>query len=110
MPMFLHQWIYKSEQVDAIVTECMNREEVVRVATEAFGGKLHHFFFCFGDYDGMAISEFPDQETALACLMTIFGHGGLQRVNTTVLLSPEQSRRAVQLAWQMINDEESEDH
>jgi uncharacterized protein with GYD domain len=95
MPYFLHQWRYKDQQTRAMVSEVSDRAEVVRIATEAFGGTMHMFFYCFGDYDGIAISSYPDNETAFASLMSIFGQGRLAEVHTTVLLPSEEGLGAM---------------
>jgi|KBSSwiStaDraftv2_1062776.scaffolds.fasta_scaffold182519_4 uncharacterized protein with GYD domain len=99
MPLFLHQWSYKDEQVRAMVLERQHREEIVRIATETFGGKLLHFYFCFGEYDGVAVTEFEDNETALACLMSIYADGRLRTVITTPLFTTQQSDAAIERAW-----------
>ena len=80
-----------------------NREHVVSLAVQAFGGKLHQFFFCFGTYDGMAISEFPDSEAALACVMTITSHGGLARCETTALFNVQEGMAAMSHANSLIS-------
>ncbi|GIZ50565.1 GYD domain-containing protein [Noviherbaspirillum aridicola] len=95
MPFFLHQWKYKDHEVKAMLENEQNREHVVSLAVEAFGGNLHQFFFCFGSYDGIAISEFPDSEAALACVMTITSHGGLARCETTALFNVEEGMAAM---------------
>jgi uncharacterized protein with GYD domain len=102
MPYYLHQWTYKDEQIRAMITKPQNRADVVRVATEAYGGKLHHFFFSFGEYDGVSISEFPDNVTAMACLMSIFGEGRLASIKTTALLTAEESQEAMRRALAML--------
>jgi uncharacterized protein with GYD domain len=100
MPLFMHQWVYKDTQVKSMVTQSSDRdrENVVRIATEAFDGTLHNFYFTFGDYDGMSISEFQDNETALACLMSIIGQGRLKSVKTTVLFTNEEAQAAMKRA------------
>ncbi len=98
MPLYLHQWRYNSGEVRAMVTQPQPRADVVKVAAHAFGGTIHGFYFCFGDYDGVAISEFPDDETAMAFLMTVVGQGGLAVTNTTNLLTPEQAVKAMDRA------------
>jgi|SRR6516225_7927774 uncharacterized protein with GYD domain len=98
MPYFMHQWVYKDVEMRKMATCVRNRAEIVRVATRAFGGALHSFFFTFGEYDGISITEFPDKETAMACLMSVVGQGGLMRVRTTVLLTPEEGQEAMQKA------------
>jgi uncharacterized protein with GYD domain len=95
MPFYLHQWRYKDPAVRAMVTNPQNREEVVTVAAKAFNGRLHGFFFCFGDYDGVCISEFPDNQTAMACVMSIVGQGGLVTLRTTALITQEEARGAM---------------
>ena len=102
MPLFMHQWTYKDPQVLAMITNPQDRAEAVGLAVETFGGKLHRFFFCFGDYDGMCITEFPDSETALACLMSIVGLGGLSTIKTTVLITQEEAKAAMMHAHKLV--------
>lgn len=102
MPFFMHQWKYKDPQVRAMVTHPQDRAEIVRDAIEAFQGKLHSFFFCFGDYDGMCITEFPDNKTALASLVSIVGSAGLSSIKTTVLIRQEEAKAAMMLAHDVV--------
>jgi uncharacterized protein with GYD domain len=95
MPFYLHQWNYKDQYIKKMMLEPEDRADVVRTATAAFGGTLHSFFYCFGRYDGVAISEFPDSESALACLMAIFGQGRISGVHTTTLFSADEGLRAM---------------
>jgi uncharacterized protein with GYD domain len=94
----MHQWNYKDPHVREMITKPSDRAEIVRVATEAFGGTLHQFFLAFGEYDGVAISEFPDATTALACVMSIYGQGGLSSLKTTFLVPSDQGKLAMELA------------
>jgi uncharacterized protein with GYD domain len=98
MPLFLHQWSYKDDQIKRMLIEDTDRAEVVRIAIEAFGGTLRSFYYCFGMYDGLAISEFPDSATAFSCLLSIAGQGRVRNVSTTALFSPEEGLRAMQNA------------
>jgi uncharacterized protein with GYD domain len=103
MPYFMHQWSYKDEQIRKTILENSDRSEVVRVAIEAFGGTLHSFFYCFGKYDGIAISEFKDDETAFAALLAVVGQGRVRNVQTTLLFSPEEGLRAMRHAADVID-------
>jgi uncharacterized protein with GYD domain len=98
MPLYLHQWLYKDPSIRAMVTHPQDREEIVRLAIEAFDGKLHGFYMCFGEFDGVAISEFPDNKTAMACMLSIVGQGALATMRTTPLLSMEEARESMLLA------------
>ena len=105
MTLYLHQWTYKEDQVTAMLKRDpaeMNRAEVIRTSAEAFGGKLHAFYYSFGKYDGVAISEFDHETTALACLMAICGDGRIKTVQTTVLFLPEQGVEAVRIAREVL--------
>jgi uncharacterized protein with GYD domain len=102
MPLYMHQWSYKGEQVKQLLLEKADRAEVVRVAIEAFGGTLQSFFYCFGKYDGIAISEFPDSESALASVLAISAQGRINFVHTTALFSPEEGLKAMRNAGEVI--------
>ena len=104
MPFFMSQWTYYDKEVRALLDHPHDRVEIVARAMKAFGGRLHEFYFAFGDYDGVAISEFPDSETALSCFMSFSGEGGLQSFKTTVLLTPEEARRAMDKARQVVSN------
>lgn len=103
MPFFLHQWTYKDSEVRAMVTTPQDREEIVSLAAQAFGGRLHGFYFCFGDHDAMCITEFPDNRTALACVMSIVGHRGLVALKTTALVTTQEARDAMGHATRVVN-------
>jgi uncharacterized protein with GYD domain len=104
MPAFMHQWSYKDVQVHEFLEkpDARARADVVRVSIEAFGGKLLGFYFCFGEYDGVAISEFADEERALACIMMIFGQGRVQHVRTTTLFSPNAVNHSIRIAHSLL--------
>ena len=75
-----------------------DRYEVVSKLLKDYGGTLHSFFLSFGDYDGVAIAEFPDNTAATACLLTILRSGAVSQLKTTVLISPKEALKAMKLA------------
>jgi uncharacterized protein with GYD domain len=79
-----------------MVQHPQDRSEAARAAVESYGGKLHHFFFAFGEFDGVAISEFPDTESATAAALTIGTGGAASATKTTVLISTEEAVRAME--------------
>lgn len=96
MSYYLLQWRFKDEQIKAMVDRPHDRTAEARKAIEAHGGTLHHYFFAFGDYDGIALVEFPHNEACVSSLMTIVGAGGLVALKTTVLITAEEARSAMQ--------------
>lgn len=106
MPTFMHQWSYKDHQVQEFLgkPDARARADVIGAAIEIFDGKLIGFYFCLGEYDGMAVTEFPSEEAALACVMSIIGHGRVVRVHTTTLFTPVSVNRAVKFAHSIVGE------
>jgi uncharacterized protein with GYD domain len=98
MPHYLYQWRYKDPAIQAIIEKPQDRPAELRKAVEAFGGRVHAFFYAFGDYDGIAIVDFPDGESCAACSLTLSGAGGNTLLKTTVLLTAEEGREAMRRA------------
>jgi uncharacterized protein with GYD domain len=95
MPYYMQQWSYKDDQVKKMILERQDREEVIRIITEAHEGTLENFYFCFGEYDGVAIAKYPNNETAMASFMTIYAQGRLRNYKTTVLFTPDENRAVI---------------
>jgi uncharacterized protein with GYD domain len=98
MPFFLYQATYKDQQVKALIDNPQNRETSLRQLIESFGGKLHQFFYAFGEYDAVAISEFPDNESATAAVFSLVSTGVLAKGQTTVLMTPAEAEGAMKKA------------
>lgn len=98
MPYYLIQWKFKDPQIKALTDSPHDRTRESRKAVEAFGGVFHHYFFAFGDYDGFVLAEFPDNQSAMASVLTIAGSGGLAATKTTVLMTADVARTAMNMA------------
>ena len=92
MPYYLFQWKYSNEAVKAMIKTPQDRPAELRKAVEAFSGRLHQFYFAFGDFDGLSIVEFPTNERCAACATTLTGAGANVAFRTTVLLSPDEGK------------------
>ena len=100
MAHFMLQWKYKDTSIQAMLDKPQDRPRELRKAVEAFGGKVHQFFFTLGTYDGLAIVEFPNTESCVACSLTLAGAGANTDLTTTVLLSPVEGSQAMERARQ----------
>jgi uncharacterized protein with GYD domain len=98
MSHYLFQWKYKDPAIKAMLETPQDRAAELRKAVEGFGGKLDCFYFAFGEYDGVAIVEFPNTESCIACSLTLSGGGANAALSTTVLIQPSEGARAMQLA------------
>ncbi|MFW6152867.1 MAG: GYD domain-containing protein [Halobacteriota archaeon] len=60
-----------TEQGISTVESSPHRVDAAKDLAEELGGEYKDFFLTFGQYDGVAILEFPDDETAAQFALTI---------------------------------------
>ena len=60
------------------------------------GGKLHGFWYAFGEQDGYNLFEAPDNVSMAAVALAIGGGGALSSIETTVLLTVEDTLAALE--------------
>ncbi len=58
-------------------------------------GRLHYYFFSFGEYDIVLIYELPDNVTAASLAMVLNAAGTVTEVETTPLLTMEEAVEAM---------------
>jgi uncharacterized protein with GYD domain len=98
MPLYMSQFAYTSDAWAALVKDPQNREDVLRGLIEKLGGRLVSFYYCFGEYDGVCITEMPDETTETASVLASISPGHVKAVKTTVLLTTEQTMEAMRKA------------
>jgi uncharacterized protein with GYD domain len=98
MPHYLLQAAFKDTAMKRLVEHPQPREDVVRKAAESLGGRVLQFYFCFGEYDAMAVVEFPNNEAAMANSLAVSAGGAVTKFHTTTLVTPEEAVRAMQAA------------
>jgi uncharacterized protein with GYD domain len=54
---------------------------------QGVGGRLHYYFFAFGEYDFVLLFELPDNQSAAALGMVMRASGAATDVETTVLMT-----------------------
>jgi uncharacterized protein with GYD domain len=98
MALYLFQGAYTSEAWAAQIRNPQNRVALVQPVIEGQGGKLLSVYYAFGEYDLVAIVEFPDNVSASAVTLAIAGGGAFKAQKTTVLLSIEEGLEAMRRA------------
>ncbi len=63
-----------------------------------FGGKVLHAWVAFGEYDFIAVVEMPDNESMAAYVLAMTAKGHYSAGKTTILLSGEETGRALNRA------------
>ncbi len=96
MAYYLFQASYQTDQIKSMVGNPQDRSEAARKLIEGLGGKLHHFFFSFGDYDLVAIIEVPDNVSMAAGSFAVTAAGTTSACKTTPLLTMEEAMQAME--------------
>ena len=79
MALYMVRFSYTPESWAALVKSPENREETVRRMLKESGASLEHIWYAFGDEDGFALIEAPDNVTAAAISLAITSTGRSRR-------------------------------
>jgi uncharacterized protein with GYD domain len=77
VPLYISLLNWTDEGVRS-VKETQDRANAAGELAERLGGSLKDVYWTIGPYDVVAISEFPDDETATAFLYAIAGTGAIR--------------------------------
>ena len=98
MPKYLFQVSYTIRGEEGVRAKGgTDRRDAVVDMLKSVGGKLECVYYEFGEHDAFSIVDLPDNESAASLALIINASGGA-RVQTTVLLTPEQVDEAAHSA------------
>ena len=95
MPIYLMRFSYTPETWARLIQNPEDRRDAARAYLEQVGGTLQGFWYGFGEYDGYAILEAPDNVAAAGAVLAIAAGGALSSVETTVLMTVEETLEAL---------------
>ncbi|HYH28565.1 MAG TPA: GYD domain-containing protein [Actinomycetota bacterium] len=98
MPLYLTKFSYTPETWARLIANPEDRREAARSYIESVGGKLHGFWYAFGEHDGYNLWEAPDNVSMSAVALAIGAGGALSSFETTVLVSVEDTLEALRKA------------
>jgi uncharacterized protein with GYD domain len=98
MPLYLSKFSYTPETWARLIDSPEDRRNAAREYIESVGGTLHGFWYGFGGYDGYNLWEAPDNVSMAAVALAISGGGALSSMETTVLLTVEETLEALRTA------------
>ena len=101
MAMYLTRFSYTPETWARLIGSPEDRRAAAQEYIESVGGKLHGFWYAFGDHDGYNLWEAPDNVSMAAVALAITGGGALSSLETTVLLTVEETVEALRKAGQI---------
>ena len=90
MPKYLITGSYSSAGLQGLLKEGgVSRKEAVNQLIQSLGGTMEAFYYVLGSDDTLVIADLPDNTTAAAISLAANGSGAV-KLNTTVLLTPEE--------------------
>ncbi len=98
MPLYLAEFGYSPDAWAKLVKSPENREETVRRILEDAGCQLHSLWYTFGEGDGFALIEAPDNTTAAAVAIVVASSGAFRKFETHVLMTQDEVLDALEKA------------
>ncbi|HEV7368743.1 GYD domain-containing protein [Arenibaculum sp.] len=98
MPLYLTRFSYTPETWARLIKKPEDRRAAARQYIEAVGGKLHGFWYAFGDHDAYNLWEAPDNVSMAATAIAIGAGGALSSIQTTALLTVDETLDALRKA------------
>ena len=95
MPMYLTRFSYTAETWARLSQHPEDRRNAARAYIESVGGKLHGFWYAFGECDGYTLWEAPDNVAMAAVSLALSGGGALSKSETIVLMTVEETLEAL---------------
>jgi uncharacterized protein with GYD domain len=98
MPYYLLQIAYTPQAWSTMVKNPQDRISTVRPVIESMGGKLHSGYLSFGEYDLVAITEYPENVSAAAFAIAAAAGGAIKSLKTTPLMTTAEGVEAMRKA------------
>ena len=95
MPMYLTRFSYTPETWAMMIANPEDRRKAAASYIESVGGTLHGFWYSFGPHAGYTRWEAPDTVSMATVAVALAAGGALSPVETTVLLTVEETMEAL---------------
>ena len=98
MALYMTQFAYTPEAWASLVKSPQDRSAASLELAQKVGSRIVGFYYCFGEYDGIAIIDAPDDSSVLAGVMALIAPGHLKTIKTTKLFTVEEAMVAMHRA------------
>ena len=98
MTLYMSTFGYKPEVWAELIHSPENRTETVSRILESAGCKLKGLWYAFGEGDGFALIEAPDNVTGASVSIAISASGAFRKFETTVLMTQDELLKALEKA------------
>jgi uncharacterized protein with GYD domain len=98
MPVFVSLVKFTEQGITSMKQQGISRSDTVQKNVESMGGKLLAAYYCLGEYDVVAILEFPNNRAAMkaAVLNASLGH---IKISTMPAVPRNEWRELLQELW-----------
>lgn len=86
---------FTQQGLQTMKSQGIERAETVKQTAQALGGKLVQAYYCLGEYDVVAIWEFPDNQTAMKAAVLNASLGHIQ-ITTMPAVNREEWKKLLQ--------------
>lgn len=101
MALYLSTFTYTPATWARLIQNPEDRRTAAQTYIESVGGRLHGFWYAFGSHDGYTLWEAPDNVSMAAVALAIGGGGAMTSLETTVLMTVEETMDALARAQQI---------
>jgi uncharacterized protein with GYD domain len=98
VPLYMSTFDYEPQVWAELVHNPENRTETVSRILEDAGCKLKGLWYAFGNSDGFALIEAPDNVTSASVAIAISASGAFRKFETTVLMTQDELLGALKKA------------
>jgi uncharacterized protein with GYD domain len=98
MPIYMLQGRYTQGAIKNLISNPEDRSKAAASVVKAAGGKLLQYFMSFGEYDFVALADYPSDEAAMASAMAAGSVGHLTDLKTTKLMTAAEAMKAMATA------------
>ena len=95
MTMYLTRFSYTPETWARMIQKPEDRRDAAKAYIQSVGGKLHGFWYAFGEHDGLTLWEAPDNVSMAAVALALGAGGAIRSMDTTVLVTVEETMAAL---------------
>lgn len=98
MPFYLSRFSYTPDTWARLIAKPEDRRIAAQQYIESVGGRMHGFWYAFGEHDAYSLWEAPDNVSMAAVALAISAGGALSSLQTTPLLTVEETLAALEQA------------
>ena len=102
MPKYMSQFSYSTASIKGMVQHPQDRRAAAQKIFAAAGGTIEAMYFTFGEYDGVVITDFPDDVAAASAVMAVGASGAFSDIKTTILMTMEDAVSAMKGANKIV--------